>query len=151
MKDSLKEMNNIPEIDTEYLSVPEKNEIDKKESYKESIREITTRFNNLSNDDKSVIRKIAKDLGVKMGSCARCYKDALLEIRNILGITEARVEKDTGVGYKFIGKTNTKWHGPFGSVTLSEMTPLKVIEKYIEQNPGQKIYIKIENHNNIVL
>lgn len=138
-------------IDTEYLSVPEKNEIDKRESYKDIIRDITTRFNNLTKEDKLEIKNIAKELGVKMGSCARCYKDALLEIRNILGIVEIKTEKNTGVGYKFVGKGDIQWHGPFGSVRLNEMTPLKFIEKYIEQNPGQKIYIKIENHNNIVL
>lgn len=138
-------------VDTEYLSVPEKNEIDKIETYKDIIREITTRFNNLTKEDKLKIKNIAKDLGVKMGSCPRCYKDALLEIRNILGITEAKVEKDTGIGYKFVGKGDIQWHGPFGNVRLNEMTPLKSIERYIEQNPGQKVYIKIENHNNIVL
>ena len=138
-------------IDTEYLSVPEKNEIDKRESYKDIIRDITTRFNNLTKEDKLEIKNIAKELGVKMGSCARCYKDALLEIRNILGIIEARVEKDTGVGYKFVGKGNIQWHGPFGNIRLNEMTSLKFIEKYVEQNPGQKVYIKIENHDSVKL
>lgn len=147
MKDSLKEMNNIPEIDTEYLSVPEKNEIDKKESYKESIREMKPRYNSFTEADKAVIRKIAKDSGIKMGKCKNCYRDAYLEIRNILGIVETRVEIDTGVGYKFIGKSGTKWHGPFGSVTLSEMTPLKVIERFVNDNPDQKVYIRVENNS----
>lgn len=133
-------------IDMEYLSVPEKNEIDKKESYKESIREMKPRFNSFTEDDKNEIRKIAKDLGIKLGKCKNCYRDAYLEIRNILGIVEAKVEKDTGVGYKFVGNVGTKWHGPFGNVTLSEMTPLKVIERYVQDNPNQKIYIKVENN-----
>lgn len=141
------EINTIPEIDTEFLSVPERNEIDKQESYKESIREMKPRYDSFTEADKATIRKIAKDLDIKIGKCRNCYRDAYLEIRNVLGITEAKVEIDTGVGYKFIGKVGVEWHGPFGNVRLSEMTPLKYIEKFVKDNPGQKIYIKVENNN----
>lgn len=125
-------------IDTEYLKL---------ETYKDIIREMKPRYNSFNKTDKSYIRSIAKDLGVKIGSCQNCFRDAYLEIRNILGIVETMVEIDTGVGYKFIGKTNTKWHGVFGSVALSEMTPLKVIERFVNDNPGQKVFVKIENNN----
>jgi hypothetical protein len=134
-------------FDTEYLSVPEKNEIDKMETYKDIIREMKPRYNSFNKTDKSYIRSIAKDLGVKIGTCSNCYRDAYLEIRGILGITEVKVEKDTGIGYKFVGKGDIQWHGPFGNVRLNEMTPLKSIERYIADNPGQKVFVKIENNN----
>lgn len=125
-------------IDTEYLKL---------ETYKDIIREMKPRYNSFNKTDKSYIRSIAKDLGVKIGSCQNCFRDAYLEIRNILGIVETMVEIDTGVGYKFIGKTNTKWHGPFGNIRLNEMTPLKVIERFVNDNPGQKVYIRVENNS----
>ena len=134
-------------IDTEYLSVPEKNEIDKRESYKDIIREMKPRYKSFNKSDKANIRNIAKDLGIKMGSCANCYRDAYLEIRGVLGITEAAVYKDASSGWKFSGSTNIMWHGPFGSIKLNEMTPLKFIEKYVEDNPGQKVFIKVENND----
>lgn len=110
------------------------------DNYTEIIIEMRPRYNNFTHEDKQIIRAIAKELGIKMGYCKRCYTDAYLEIRNALNIKEEHTSQSIGK-YIFYGPKST-WTGPCGKIILDQNTSEYYIEKFMQMCPGQKIYGK---------
>lgn len=115
------------------------------EEIKQQVIDLKKRYNAWTTTDKSMLRKLVKELEIKHKfntKCSSCYRDAFHLIVNKLGMTSADFveKKNEESKYIFIGKKEAVWHGPYGAVTLNEFTPDEMIDKFIEASIGIQSY-----------
>lgn len=94
-----------------------------------------SRINALRMADRTSIRKMYEENGLKLSineRCPDCWKDALIELAVHLGIQVG------GKKYKFVGLEPTFWMP--NRIVMDASTPEAVIEQFIQEYPNQKIY-----------
>lgn len=108
----------------------------------ERIREMSGRIKALTAEDKSTIRAMLSEAGIEVkldGKCRNCWIDAVLQLRNHYGITEAKAADG---GWKYTGKRPTLIITEGSPKWYDENTTIEEIEKFVENNPKQTLFEK---------
>ena len=119
---------------------------------RQKLADLYPRYGRWTSNDKRTLRSIIRSLGIEHSfnsGCMSCYDDAFILAKNSLELSTADfvgtdyICRDVVVGeYTFTEQNPVEWHGTMGTVILDWNTPVPTIEKFIEQFPNQKYFIK---------
>ena len=108
------------------------------------------RFDALTNDDKTQIKTMCSDAGIKVSfnkRCKDCYKDALLMLKQHYGITMPDSDIVTPSGNFIFHRGNKKvvWWWRHNYYELSAQTDDATIRLYMSERPTQQHYSRVEH------
>lgn len=108
------------------------------------------RFDALTDDDKTQIKSMCADAGIKVSlnkRCKDCYKDALLLLKQHYGVTMPDSDIVTPSGNFIFHRGNKKvvWWWRHNYYELSAQTDDATIEKYMAVHPLQTHYSRVEH------
>lgn len=111
------------------------------------IIELLSRRKSLTDDDKAVIKAMAKEakLSVKFGkACANCYEDALVLLANHYGVTYKDGKPLTKSGnYYYMPKGSIVWMNFGRKIVLNEGSDDATIKEFMRINPRQKYFVPV--------